>query len=296
MNKTFVYILLLVTIQTGFAQIIPTLPAKPGVDPQKPAEGKTKIIYVDKSKSDIKSGYEPKMIEVQGGSFDMGSNDGENEEKPVHRVTVSSFKMSQYEITVAQYRIYCKATGTEMPDIPDWGWKENHPIVNVSYDDASKYCNWLSKKTGREYRLPTEAEWEFAARGGNKGNGYNYSGGNDTEAVAWYTANSGGETQPVGRKKPNELGLYDMSGNAKEWCKDWYDEKYYNNSTSINPKGPSAPIPTNYVINSKQISVIFRIVRGGGFISEFNTVNVSFRDGSEPDAKDIEIGFRVVSQ
>jgi len=280
MKKTLFLIVLLFSIQTGFAQIIPTLPTKPkAVSPEPKSVLKKKIVYRDRPEETRKTITQPIMVFVQGSTFSMGSDasDG-NSYIHVHSVTVSNFRISKYEVTVAQYREYCNSNGTNMPEAPKSGWKDNYPIVNVSYDDANRYCNWLSEKTGKDYRLPTEAEWEFAARGGNNSNNYTYSGGNDIEEVAWYYGNSNYQSHLVGQKRPNELGLYDMTGNVWEWCKDWYAEDYYWESPESNPKGP--------------LSGTNRISRGGCMVTNSR---VSDRNYYAPDFHSTALGFRVVS-
>ncbi|HFS82513.1 MAG TPA: formylglycine-generating enzyme family protein, partial [Epsilonproteobacteria bacterium] len=153
----------------------------------------------------------------------MGSNEYEDE-KPIHKVTIDyEFDMGKYPVTVAEYMHFVKETKRE----DDRKWKEkeyNHPIISVSWHDAKAYCDWLSEKTGDEYRLPTEAEWEYACRAGTT---TKWSFGDDEEELekyAWYRENSNRTTHPVGEKKPNPWGLYDMHGNVWEWCEDWYDE------------------------------------------------------------------------
>jgi sulfatase modifying factor 1 len=123
-----------------------------------------------------------------------------------------------------------------MPHKPSWGWNDNFPMVRVKYHEAMEYCEWLTEVQGSNYRLPTEAEWEYAARGGNKSQGYEYSGSNDLYEAGWFNENSGDQTQEVGSLKPNELGLYDMSGNAWELCYDWFG--YYDGNAKTNPGGP----------------------------------------------------------
>lgn len=162
----------------------------------------------------------PNMVFVKGGSFIMGN--GAEDKKWAHAETVADFSMSRHEVTVGEYKTFCTATNRAMPEAPYWGWNDQHPIVNVSYNDAIAYCQWLSKTLGVTYRLPTEAEWEFAANGGTQSKGYTYAGGNDINQVAWYYKNANYQMQAVGQKKPNELGLFDMTGNAWEWCSDWY--------------------------------------------------------------------------
>jgi formylglycine-generating enzyme len=181
-----------------------------------------------------RSGASIGMIFVQGGTFQMGSTSGDSDEQPAHSVTLSSFYMDAKEVTVAQYRTFCTATGRAFPEAPSWGWQDDNPIVIVSWDSAAAYAEWAGK------RLPTEAEWEYAARGGRLSQGYTYSGSNSMGTVAWYISNSGHRTQPVGTKMPNELSIYDMSGNVWEWCSDWYDPAYYSTSPLTNPKGPSS--------------------------------------------------------
>jgi formylglycine-generating enzyme required for sulfatase activity len=216
----------------------------------------------------------PTMIAIEGGTFTMGSS----EEKPTHTVTVSSFSMGKYEITVAEYKAFCTAVGRSMPYAPSWGWNDKHPMVRVNFNDANAYCSWLSETTGQNYRLPTEAEWEYAARGGQKNKGYTYSGGNDIEEAGWCSDNAGGQTQAVGRKQSNELGLYDMSGNVWEWCSDWYGS--YTSEAQTNPRGASKG--TN------------RVLRGGSWYFVAACCRVDFRRGSDPEDLDGGNGFRVV--
>ncbi len=237
----------------------------------------------------------PEMVLVEGGTFSMGSKSGNYDEKPVHSVTVSSFYMSKNEVTFEQYDEFCEATGRVKPY--DYGWgRGTMPVINVSWYDAVEFCNWLSEQEGltpvysgsgdniscnfdaNGYRLPTEAEWEYAARGGNKSRGYKYSGSDNIDDVAWYIDNSGIKTHPVGQKKANELGLYDMSGNVYEWCWDWYG--YYSSSSQTDPEGPS--------------SGSYRVGRGGSWTGNAGGASWLVRALDSPEDWDSHSGFRVV--
>ena len=222
----------------------------------------------------------PEMITVKGGTFSMGDTEivGEKDEQPSHQVTLKTFKIAKTETTVLQWRVYCDATGTKTPKSPIYGLKDNHPVTNVNYEEVLGYCNWLSKKTGKLYRLPTEAEWEYAARGGNKSKGYKYSGGQKLDLVGWFDYPQNYEESSVGLKKPNELGLYDMSGNVSEWCMDWFGE--YKTSPETNPKGASTGFG--------------RVLRGGSYNLPATNCRVAARTSNEPDFRFDFAGFRVV--
>lgn len=207
----------------------------------------------------------------------MGSDEYENE-KPIHTVEISSFRIGKYPVTFEEYDAYCQATGAKKPDGMGQG-KGRHPVVNVSWEDAQNYCLWLSEKTGKTYRLPTEAEWEFAARGGTLSQGFLYAGGNDISEVAWYTKNSGYETHSVGGKKANELGLHDMSGNVWEWCSDWYGD--YPAGAQTNPTGPA--------------SGSYRVYRGGCAWFDAVDCRPAHRGRSTPTLRRDYLGFRLVS-
>ena len=226
----------------------------------------------------------PKFVQVEGGTFTMGDAWGQSnkDQRPTHEVTLKSFNISQTEVTVAQYRYYCNATGVAMPKEPSWGWQNNHPIVNISWQDAINYADWLSEKLEQMVRLPYEAEWEYAARGGNKAKGYKYSGANNIADVSWYDDNSGNKTNAVAGKKANELGLYDMSGNVWEWCMDKYAGDYYADSPKNNPKGAAKGDA--------------RAIRGGGWNLNATFSSVAYRYGSTFDGELYDyFGFRVVS-
>jgi len=218
----------------------------------------------------------PEVVTVEGGTFTMGSS-VETDETP-HTVTLSSYSIGKYPVTVGQYKKYCTATGTAMPEAPSWGWKDKHPMVNVNYNDAVAYCNWLGETYGGDWRLPTEAQWEFAARGGTKSNKYTYSGSDDLDEVGWYADNAGGKTQTVGRKKANELGIYDMSGNVWEWCKDWYGD--YSATAQTNPKGATTGS--------------YRVLRGSGWDDSASACRVATRNFGDPAGRNGSRGFRVL--
>lgn len=224
----------------------------------------------------------PEMITVTGGTFKMGDThgDGGSDEQPVHSVTVKTFKIAKTETTVLQWKTFCNATGRKMPDAPEWGWIDSHPIVNVSWNDAIAYTEWLSEKFNAAYRLPTEAEWEYAARGGNQSKGTKYSGSKSPDNAGWYEENSGGTTHPVAGKTPNELGLYDMSGNVWEWCMDRYGSDYYGSSPNADPKGPA--------------SGSYRVLRGGGWDDATSRYRVTIRFNNDPSDGSHTDGFRVV--
>ena len=221
-----------------------------------------------------------KMVKVEGGNFDMGATleqgkDAYDSEKPKHKVILNSFEISESPITVAQYREYCEATGAKMPVAPSWGWIDNHPIVNVSWYDADSFAKW------KECRLPTEAEWEFAARGGNLSKHYKYSGGNTPDEIGWFADNTGQSgTRPVRAKKPNELGLYDMSGNVYEWCNDWKYE--YTSEEQVNPTGPKEGI--------------IKASKGGSWHSSTRSLRVSNRDDDPPEFYSHNVGFRIARE
>ena len=237
----------------------------------------------------------------------MGSVDGRSNEKPVHQVTVSSFFIGKYEVTQKEWR---DVMGTN----PSFFKGDDLPVEKVSWYDALEYCNNRSSKEGltpcytidknkhdpnnkdpndilkwivsvnwkaNGYRLPTEAEWEYAARGGNRSNGYIYSGSDHIGSVAWYNINSGRKTQAVGTKQANELGIHDMSGNVYEWCWDWYDKEYYKESPSSEPIGAG--------------SGRYRVIRGGCWENSesFRYCRVTDRSGSDFGFSGDRIGFRV---
>lgn len=177
-----------------------------------------------------------RMVKVDGGTFQMGAtseqgSDIAENELPVHKVTLSDYYIGETEVT---QELWLAVMGSN----PSYFSGLNTlPVENVSWEDCKTFTTKLYQLTGKWFRLPTEAEWEYAARGGNKSKGYKYCGSNDINTVAWYSHNSGSKTHNVGTKSPNELGIYDMSGNVWEKCQDWWD--YYSGSAQTNPTGPS---------------------------------------------------------
>ena len=174
------------------------------------------------------------MVRVEGGIFTMGAtaeqgSDADSDEKPTHQVTLSSYSIGKTEVTQALWEAV-------MGSNPSYFKGSNLPVEQVSWEDCKTFIRKLNALTGKNFRLPTEAEWEFAVRGGNKSRGYKYSGSNTLSNVAWYGDNSSYKTHPVATKAPNELGIYDMSGNVYEWCSDWYSS--YSSSSQYNPTGP----------------------------------------------------------
>lgn len=216
-----------------------------------------------------------KMIKVEGGSFNMGTVIKEEAfigtERPVHRVTVSTFSIGQTEVTQSLWE---KVMGNN----PSSNVGDDLPVDSVNWNDCQEFIRRLNQKTGKKFRLPTEAEWEYAARGGNKSCGYKYSGSNNLDEVGWFENNSLYKTQPVKSKKPNELGVFDMSGNVMEWCQDWFG--YYNDDdTQINPTGPS--------------SGTYRMMRGGSISDYAIACQVSSRHNIPPEFRGYMTGFRL---
>ena len=227
--------------------------------------------------------YQIVMIRVEGGLFNMGATlqqGGENEdERTVHSVRLDSYYMAQIPVT---QELWQAVMGTK-----DQKWQsanndqnKNLPVVNVNWNECAQFVEKLNVLTGKEFRLPTEAEWEYAAKGGVNGrmNGFKYSGGNNLHNVSWNEENSGGQIQKVAQKKPNELGIYDMSGNVWEWCFDWYAS--YPKGQVENPKGPD--------FGEK------KVCRGGSWASKGKECRISIRESEFPDESGSDIGFRLV--
>jgi formylglycine-generating enzyme len=270
----------------------------------------------------------PETVLVQGGTFQMGSNDGDSDEKPVHSVTLSSFYMGKYEITVAQFKAFIDDDGYKTDAEKDDGsyiwsgskwekkaginWRHdaegntrpssqyNHPVIHVSWNDATAYCAWLSRKTSKTYRLPTEAEWEYAAGNGSKHTKYSWGNGDPSLSKGASVADETGAkkygwtrnatyifmnytdgfeaTAPVGSFAANDLGLYDMSGNVWEWCSDWNDA--YSSSAQQNPMGATTGS--------------YRVNRGGSWYDGPTNCRVANRSDGTPTNRSYDLGFRLV--
>jgi hypothetical protein len=219
------------------------------------------------------------LVNVESGTFTMGctsdqGGDCDSDERPSHSVTLSAYSIGKYEVTQAQW---VSVMGSNPSSFTSPACNDC-PVEQVSWDDIQTFISKLNTKTGKSYRLPTEAEWEYVARGGKKSAGYKYSGSNDVGSVAWYYVNSSNKTHSIGTKTANELGIYDMSGNVLEWCSDWYDS--YTSTSVTNPTGPSTG--SN------------RVLRGGSWLSSAVNVRVSTRYSTYPSATNRYIGFRLV--
>ncbi|MBI9106822.1 MAG: formylglycine-generating enzyme family protein [Spirochaetales bacterium] len=237
-----------------------------------------------------------KLVFVEAGTFMMGAD----AESPGHKVILTrDYFISAYEITFDLYDLYCESAQKVKPKDEGWGRGER-PVMWVSWLNAKDFCNWLSINSGLDpcysgitcdfskngYRLPSEAEWEFAARGGKHSRNFIYSGSDVLDEVGWYSENTE-TTQAVGQKKPNELGIYDMSGNLFEFCNDWYLKGYYEISPEINPAGPMrTEIDTTY--GGK------RVRRGSNFNYDEDSARVVHRSAEELKGKDFGMGFRIV--
>ena len=210
------------------------------------------------------------MVYVSGGTFIMGGDES-SDQTPTHSVTLSSYYICKYEVTQALWRAVMGSNPSKFKG-------DNLPVEQVSWNDCQTFIKRLNSYTGRDFRLPTEAEWEFAARGGNYSRHYKYSGSNHIDDVAWYTDNSGNRTHPVGTKQANELGLYDMSGNVWEWCSDWYGS--YSSYSQSNPTGAT--------------SGFGRVERGGNWCGLARYCCSSHRSYYAPGNSFDDLGLRLV--
>ena len=243
---------------------------------QQPME-QTPVTNVDNISIPVKDGISIDMVRVEAGTFTMGATAEmedlwNDEEKPTHRVTLTNdYYIGKYEVTQALWKAV-------MGNNPSNFKGDNLPVERVNWKDCQKFLSKLNRITGKTFRLPTEAEWEYAARGGNKSRGYQYSGSNNFSDVAWFMENSGSETHAVGTKQANELGIYDMSGNVREWCQDWYGK--YNSSSQVNPTGANS--------GSR------RVCRGGCWIYNDRGCRSSCRFSYTPGDRDNFLGLRLV--
>ena len=224
----------------------------------------------------VRNGITIEMVKVEAGTFMMGATSEMQkpwyDEKPVHQVTLTNdYYMGKYEVTQNLWKAVMGRNPSKFKG-------DDLPVEKVSWDDCQEFISKLNSMTGRKFRLPTEAEWEYAARGGKKSRGYQYSGSSKMSEVAWYTANSGSKTHPVGKKQANELGLYDMTGNVLEWCQDWYGS--YVSSSQTNPTGA--------------FSGFFRVFRGGSWYGNAGNCRSSCRDSYNPGNRNFDLGLRLV--
>ena len=256
--------------------------AKPKAKPKaKPAPRRNSTHHSSSTSSTVSLSAElnkliNNMVYVSSGTFTMGAtseqgSDAESDEKPTHSVTLSSYYICKYEVTQALWRAVMGSNPSNFKG-------DNLPVECVSWNDCQTFINRLNSYTGRNFRLPTEAEWEFAARGGNYSRHYKYSGSNYISDVAWYDGNSGNRTHPVGTKQANELGLYDMSGNVYEWCSDGYGS--YSPYSQNDPTGPNS--------GSR------RVPRGGSWRSNARYCRSSCRDNYAPGDRGYYLGLRLV--
>ena len=227
----------------------------------------------------LPAGLAFEMAYVEGGTFHMGGSDEEAyyDEHPVHEVKLDSFYIGRYPVVQALWAAVMDK------DAPVSAENREHPMEMVSWEDAQSFIQKLNEITGKTYRLPTEAEWEYAARGGQQGHGYIYAGSNDLDEVGWYVRNSDGKEKTVGRKKPNELGIYGMSGNVLEWCQDLYSGNYYEEckrqGVVENPQGPAKGT--------------FRVLRGGSWYLEAQRCRCTYRHYDPPSGRFTDMGFRL---
>jgi formylglycine-generating enzyme required for sulfatase activity len=227
------------------------------------------------TKEIVSSMLSQQMVAVPGGCFKMGTSSffsaGDDNEKPAHKVCLNSFSIGKYEVTQALWTAVMGSNPSHLSG-------DDYPVTTVSMGDVQQFLHELNRLTDKHYRLPTEAEWEYAARSGGKKE--KYSGGKNPDQVGWYLKNSGDTIHTVGKKTANGLGLYDMSGNVWEWCQDWYSKKYYQNSPVNNPTGPAKG--KRYVL------------RGGAFSTTDSRLRVSSRACNHPNVHQTNHGFRLV--
>lgn len=234
-----------------------------------------------RSATEARAGFaEPRMVRIPEQWFQMGCETGRDDEKPVHRVWVDSFELAAYQVTNADYQRFLEATGASAPPYfgdPNFN-NSKMPVVAVSWHEAMAYCEWLSGVSGKGFRLPTEAEWECAARGGVEGSLYPW-GDSPPESLPDYSNRWKNGPEPVGLFLPNPYGLYNLGDNVHEWCSDWYDANYYRYSPELNPQGPAD--------GSRRAS------RGGSWRHHIKVSRNAARSSIPPEFQYADYGFRV---
>jgi formylglycine-generating enzyme required for sulfatase activity len=296
-GKTYYLSLSLIDIHTGVIERVAEDKTKGDVDEliestkrlikkllgEKEGEEQQPESMIMESSKPAKTGGEASAVNmefvlVKGGCYQMGDSlgDGYGDERPVHEVCVNDFYIGKYDVTQGQWKEIMGSNPSEFNHCGD-----NCPVENISWNDTQAFIGKLKQKIGKNYRLPTEAEWEYAARsGGRKEEWAGTNSESELGEYAWIDVNSGERTHPVGQRKPNGLGLYDMSGNVWEWCQDLYDENYYKNSPKDNPEGPESG--TN------------RVLRGGSWFNGAGYTRSGKRLSIIPDYRDSNDGFRLV--
>ena len=273
-NRTYVLVLNQMGMSSNPADVSTTA-STVSVSPVQVPAVPSNTISDDAITIPVKDGICIEMVKVEGGTFMMGATsemkNPNSNEKPVHQVTLTNdYYMGKYEVTQALWQAVMGSNPSEYKG-------DNLPVETVSWNDCQKFISKLNSLTGRKFRLPTEAEWEYAARGGKKSRGYQYSGSRKISDVAWYEGNSRSKTHPVGRKQANELGIYDMSGNVWEWCSDWYGS--YSSSSQTNPMGSDSGAK--------------RVRRGGSWCYIARICRSSYRYGDAPDCRGLYLGLRL---
>ena len=273
-NRTYVLVLNQMGMSSNPADVSTTV-STVSVSPVQVPAVPSNTISDDVITIPVKDGICIEMVKVEAGTFMMGATsemkDSYGWEKPVHQVTLTNdYYMGKYEVTQALWQAVMGSNPSEYKG-------DNLPVETVSWNDCQKFISKLNSLTGRMFRLPTEAEWEYAARGGKESRGYQYSGSSNISDVAWYDENSGSKTHPVGTKQANELGIYDMTGNVWEWCSDWYSS--YSSSSQTNPTGSD--------------SGSARVSRGGGWNCNASYCRLSVRFYYTPDFRLDILGLRL---
>ena len=273
-NRTYVLVLNQMGMSSNPADVSTTV-STVSVSPVQVPAVPSNTISDDAITIPVKDGICIEMVKVEAGTFMMGATsemkDPYDDEKPVHQVTLTNdYYMGKYEVTQALWQAV-------MGKNPSYFKGDNLPVNYVRWKDCQRFISKLNSMTGRKFRLPTEAEWEYAARGGKKSRGYQYSGSSNISDVAWYDGNSGDKTHPVGTKQANELGIYDMTGNVLEWCQDWYGSYYSSSQTN----------PTGAISGSRHVN------RGGSWAKNVRRSSPSCRYGAIYVDRDLDLGFRL---